>query len=162
MKKLFCIALAALVFAASLCGCTSLYEGKATSKKLTEYFTKSPVKAARFYQYNYVDGENVLAAEELPAELLSGLTQKLDEMELLRHSFHADYFWGGRYGIELEFEDGTFMTYDGTKAEHHSASVAEGNAEKLSSGFLEVANMDFWEAMAEFFKTVEPGSLYSY
>ena len=162
MKKPLCILISVLMLTVSFCGCTSLFEGTATSKKLTGYFTKSTVKAARFYQYNYVDGEDVYAVEELPAELLPALTQTLDEMTLKRHVFHPDYFWGGRYGIELEFEDGSFMTYDGTKAERHSASVAEGNTENLSSSFLEVSNMDFWKEMAKYFQTVDPGSLSSY
>lgn len=155
MKKAIRITLAALLICAvcaAFCGCLGSYE---TTKKLTGYYTQSPVKAARYYQKYYENEQDVYRADELDPSLLPALAAKLDEMALTHHGFHTDYYWGGRFGLELEFEDGTFMTYDGTKAEYRSKSMLDGgdaSENRLSSDFLEVTNMSFGEAVGEFFE----------
>lgn len=144
MKKLTAILLIA-VFAATQIGC--FFDGP-TKKKLPAFFTESPVVSARYYN----EGEFV----ELEQEKLEGLIAKLNEMELSTHSFHTDYYWGGRLGIELSYEDGTFMTYDGTHAMLRSASMKDdrSNDAKIRSDFIEVTNLEFWNEMSEFFPIV--------
>ena len=151
MKKIIRISALALLAAILLCGCCGGI--KKTSKKLTSYYSDSPVVAARFYFYE--------ECEELPADRLEALCEKLDSMELEYHMGHVDYFWGNQFGIELELEDGTFITYDGTKYEQRDASmmVSRDSEHKLHSCFLEVKNMDYWEEMSAFFTTVEPSHL---
>ena len=156
-KRIRTLIAALLIFAvcASLCGCLGSYE---STKKLTSYYTQSPVKAARFYQQYYEDEQYVYRADELDPSQLPALTEKLDSMALTHHGFHTDYYWGGRFGLELEFEDGTFMTYDGTKAEYRSKSMLDGgddSANRLSSDFLEVTNMSFSEELGKFFEAAK-------
>ena len=144
MKKLTAILLIA-VFAATQIGC--FFDGP-TKKKLPAFFTESPVVSARYYN----EGEFV----ELEQEKLAALIDKLNEMELSTHSFHTDYYWGGRLGIELSYEDGTFMTYDGTKAIYRTASMKDdrSNDAKIRNDFIEVTNLEFWNEMSEFFPIV--------
>lgn len=151
-KKLIVLLLAALM--AACLGCT--FEGRKTSKKLPSFYTSSPVVSARFYTFED-GGERVFY--ELDGSRLEAFVSTLNGMELKTHSFHPDYFWAGRYGVELTYEDGTFMTYDGTCAVHRSASMSEddGNEAKLSRGFIEVSNCEFWEEMLPFFPQVGEG-----
>lgn len=152
-KKLLVLLLAA-VMALSL-GCT--FEGRKTNKKLPALYTSSPVVSARFYTS---EGGSGRVFYELDENLLEAFVNTLNGMELKTHSFHTDYFWAGRYGVELSYEDGTFMTYDGTCAVHRSASMSEDDSydAKLMRGFIEVSNCDFWEEMLPFFPQVGEGS----
>ena len=73
-------------------------------------------------------------------------------MQLKTKAFHTDYFWGGQFGIELSLEDGTYLTYDGTKLEHRRRSRESGDRDNIESVFAEVTNMKFWEEMDDFFQ----------
>ena len=156
-KVSICILLvcALLVF----CGNSACLEGTPEIKKLTEYFTQAPVVSACFY---YTDGADELIFEELDGARLSELTSKLDSMSLNKHAFHTDYFWGGQFGIELAFEDGCFMTYDGTHAEYRSVSMKDDpSASYDSAAFLQVTDCEFWDVMKEFFSSVEGANVHS-
>lgn len=160
LKKAAAAAVLILMLAA-FCGSSACLKGVPVSKKLTEYYSGSRIVAARFYSRSGEDGYFI---EELPAESLPALAEKLGEMKLSRHSFHTDYFWGGTFGIELEYEDGTFVTYDGTKALHRSASMkdsAESDKNLGSGDFLEVTNLDFWDEMKPFFPSAENFGVHS-
>ena len=136
-----------------LCGCCigcMMLSSHKESKKLLTYYSDSPVIAARYYSKGG-SGYNI---SELPADKLEALVQTLDSMELKYHFFHTDYFWGGQFGIELELEDGTFLTYDATELELRRSSIREEAEYKeyhIRSDFLEVTNCDFWEEMKKFF-----------
>lgn len=128
----------------SLSGCF----GGRTRKNLLNYFGESRVQSARVYIISQKDGQ----FEELEASRVPELVEKLESMQLKTKSFHTDYFWGGQFGIELSLEDGTYLTYDGTKLEHRRHSRESGDQEKIESVFAEVTNMDFWEEMDGFFR----------
>lgn len=141
------------------CGNSACLEGVPESKKLTEYFTQSPVVSALFY---YTDSTGELVFEELDAARLSELTSKLDSMSLKKHAFHTDYFWGGQFGIELAYEDGGFMTYDGTHAEYRSVSLKDDpEASYDSAAFLQMTDCEFWDVMEGFFTSVEGAGVHS-
>lgn len=151
-RRIIALTLACLcAMLAGGCFCFS-NEGVSISDKLTSYYDDTPVAAARFFTRNAEGGYEI---EELDKARLPELIEKLDSMSLSRHSFHTDYFWGGQYGIELEYGDGAFMTYDGTKAGYYNASVNDPDAQQQRSTFLEVTNADFWGVMEEFFSSVE-------
>ena len=128
----------------SLSGCF----GGRTRKNLLTYFGESRVQSARVYIISQKDGQ----FEELEASRVPELVEKLESMQLKTKSFHTDYFWGGQFGIELSLEDGTYLTYDGTKLEHRRQSRESGDQEKIESVFAEVTNLDFWEEMDGFFR----------
>ena len=166
MKRIIAVIMFAALSLLLFSGCTGLFEGTETNKKIPTYYTKSPVVAARYY-WKAFDEENqtdYIAASELPADKLEALVAALNGMELKHHSFHTDYFWGGRYGIELEYEDGTFMTYDGTKAEYRGVSVKDSmdSEARSSSDFLEVTNLEFWTEMKNFFPEIVPEDMASW
>ena len=52
-------------------------------------------------------------------------------------------------------EDGTYLTYDGTKLEHRNRARESGVKDNIESVFAEVTNMNFWEEMADFFPMVK-------
>lgn len=131
-----------------------------SSKTLTDFFGESTVVAARFY-VQYDDGYNT---EELAQDQLQALVDKLDSMSLKTHSFHTDYFWGGRQGIELKLEDGNYITYDGTRLELRSGSRVEGYVDSkynLRSKFIEVTDCEFWDEMKAFFPSIEDSNLFA-
>jgi hypothetical protein len=143
--KAVAAAVLAIILTLACCGCTM-----SVSKPLTAYYGEGTVVAARYYS----GGMDGYLTEELPAEQLAALTETLDAMELRYHFFHTDYYWGDRFGIELERADGTFLTYDGTELGLRDASMANGGAaseHELKGEFVEVTNGSFWEAMAPFF-----------
>ncbi|MBP5224941.1 MAG: hypothetical protein J6Z38_05100 [Lachnospiraceae bacterium] len=141
------LGLAAIVLCILLSGCF-LYGP--TSKKLTTYYTQSKVVSARFFT-GARNGST--SCSELDAGRVQELVAKLDSMELKTKMAHTDYFWAGQYGIELTYEDGTFLVYDGTKLFQRKVPVTEGFASEdhLHSEFVEVTNMKFWEEMKAFF-----------
>ncbi len=152
------VCLSALLF----CGCiTKLFEGSETSEKLPDYYDSSEIVGALFYIRT---GEGEYAIEELPAERLKELVAALASMQLKYHALHSDYHWGGRFGIELAYEDGNFMTFDGTKAELRSVSMKESSSSeyKLRSSFLEVTDCEFWEVMQGFFTSIDTETVWSW
>ena len=133
--------------ALSLSGCF----GGRTRKNLLNYFGECKVQSARIYIISQKDGQ----FEELKASRVPELVKKLESMQLKTKAFHTDYFWGGQFGIELTLEDGTYLTYDGTKLEHRRDARPTNNGSNIESVFAEVTNMKFWEEMAEFFPAVK-------
>ena len=144
------LGLAAVVLCIMLSGCF-LYGP--TSKKLTSYYSESKVVSARFFMGN---GEQC-QTEELELSRVASLVEKLDSMALTEKFAHTDYFWAGQYGIELSYEDGTYLVYDGTKLFQRKVSVRENfNSENhLHSTFIEVTDQDFWKEMSSFFPRAE-------
>ena len=122
--------------------------GGRTRKNLLNYFGESKVQSARIYIISQKDGQ----FEELKASRVPELVKKLESMQLKTKAFHTDYFWGGQFGIELTLEDGTYLTYDGTKLEHRRRSRESGDRDNIESVFAEVTNMKFWEEMDDFFR----------
>ena len=148
MKKRILSLLLAAVLLASLCGCF----GSQSTGLLKAWHCPQPV-AARFYY----EGENYqLTAEELDPAQIDALAETLDAMRYKTHFGHVDYFWAGRYGIELTLEDGSFWTYDGTCMKLRSASVLdEADGESLHyDSYIEVTSCDFWDAMQAFFPII--------
>lgn len=139
----------AVVLVFSFSGC--MFAERETKKRITTYFGESQVTAARYYT-NYGDE---FKTEELDASRVATLVEKMDSMTLKVKRFHTDYFWGGRYGIELDLADGTYITYDGTKLEHRSVRRPEDSGKSKDSTFATVTNMKFWEEMEEFFPSVK-------
>ncbi len=152
MKKIISITVITMLAAILLCGCCG--GSSRSDKKLTKYYSDSPVIAASFYL-----GDEFY---ELPQDQLPAFCEKLDSMELERHVGHVDYYWAYQFGIELSLEDGTFINYDGTKYNLFSTSLRESHdsENKLHGCFLEVTNMDFWAEIREFFPNI-PEELYT-
>lgn len=165
MKRLI-VALLITVLAAGICGCF-LLEPSSTSKKLTTYYDDLPSAAgARFYirdrENNDADedeeGGTKYLIEELPQDQIEELCEAMDEIELIWHMGHTDYFYSDWYCIELELEDGTYLTYDGTCLElNKKAFDDEAKNEKdnvIHRSYLEDANKEFWDKMEQFFPAV--------
>ena len=149
MKRRILSLLLASVLLASLCGCF----GTSSTGLLKKWDCSQPI-AARFY---YMDENRALTAQELDPARVDALAQTLDAMRCKSHFGHTDYFWAGRFGIELTLSDGSYWSYDGTCMKLHSASVLdeEDGGESLHyDAYVEVTGCDFWDAMAEFFPAV--------
>ncbi len=125
--------------------------GGRTRKNLLNYFGESKVQSARLYVISQKDGQ----FEELKSSRVPELVEKLESMQLKTKAFHTDYYWGGQFGIELSLEDGTYLTYDGTKLEHRRRSRESGDRDNIESVFAEVTNMKFWEEMDDFFRMAQ-------
>ncbi len=125
--------------------------GGLTRKNLLNCFGESKVQSARLYLISQKDGQ----FEELKSSRVPELVEKLESMQLKTKAFHTDYYWGGQFGIELSLEDGTYLTYDGTKLEHRRRSRESGDRDNIESVFAEVTNMKFWEEMDDFFRMAQ-------
>ena len=144
----FCAVLLISVFCLSAC---FLYGP--TSKRLTTYYTDSKVVSARFF----VGARDTAECEELDPQQVNALAAKLDSMDLTTKFAHTDYYWAGQYGIELSYEDGTYLVYDGTKLYQRKVSVKEksfSSEDHLHSEFVSVTNMKFWDEMRAFFPKI--------
>lgn len=126
-----------------------------TDKKIPTFYSDSDIVAVRYY-YRYA-GEN--RVEELDEDRLDEFVDDLDSMELEVGGM-MDYYWGGTFGIEMELEDGTYMTYDGTRLEQLQRSRLDedfSSDDKIygNSDYVRVMNEDFWEVMEEYFPSIE-------
>ena len=151
-----------VMISVTFCGCITLFEGSETNKKLVSYYGEHSVTGARFYMDDYASDDMI--TEELQSDRVQELVEKLESMKLKYHAFHTDYFWGGKYGVELDLDDGTYLRYDGTKLEHYGVSVKNKStsADMIKGCFLEVTDCEFWEEMSRFFTTVVPEELASW
>lgn len=144
MKRITAL-LASVLAVLCLAGCFGSRE-----KPLTDYFHGGEVLSARYYCR---DTDGGYYTEELDPAQIPAMLDRMGSMDVQRYSFHTDYFWGGRFGIELEMEDGTFICYDGTRLIRQSVPMTSQADEVryYDRVFLEVTNCDFWEAMRDFF-----------
>ncbi len=127
-----------------------------TDKKLTTYYSVSEVVAVRYYYRE--DGD--YRVEELDQDKLDEFVDDLNSMDLESGNVFMDYYWGGQFGIEMEYDDGTYVTYDGTRLEVLSRSRLNEDftsADVLSgqSYYVHVINDDFWEVMEGYFSSIE-------
>ena len=133
-----------------LSGC---FGGREKQGLLSVYKMGNPV-SARFYTSFAEEGKQV---EELDSSKLPELTERLQSMHYKTHAFHTDYYWGGKFGVELTLDDGTYWSYDGTLVKHSSRSLVDREAEErvLGRSFVEVTDCDFWSVMQEFFPSID-------
>ena len=147
------IGLIAAVLGLALFSMTTMND---TDKKLPTFYTDGEIVAVRYYYHE--DGD--YRVEELDEDRIDELVDDLNSMELETGTIFMDYYWGGQFGIEMEYEDGTYVTYDGTRLEvltrsrlnedFTSADVLTGK-----SYYVNVVNEDFWEAMEDYFPSIE-------
>ncbi len=155
MRRLFVIILTVL-FAVGVCGCDIFTSKPSSDKHLTTYFGAGhDVVAARFFVYP-PDAEDYVVSY-ITVDQLDDLIGAMDETPLIKHMGHTDYFYRGEYGIELELDDGTYLTYDGTALSHTRApfDAEYSSDDTIERAYLEDANKDFWDRMEEFFPELE-------
>ncbi len=155
MKRSVCVLLTCvLLLSLTLSGC---FKSKEKQGLLSAFKMGKPV-SARFYTSFAEEDKQV---EELDSSRLGALTETLERFHYKTHFFHTDYYWDGRFGIELSLDDGTFWIYDGTLMKHTTVSILDKQTEPklLDRDFVEVTDADFWETMREFFPSINPGML---
>lgn len=152
-----------VVLAFCLCGCSY-----STDKKIPTYFSDSPIESARFYYFLSQDDDYnpTYHYEDLPADKLQDFTETLNSMDLVYHFYHTDYYWKCRMGVEMKLQDGTYLTYDGTKLTLSNSPIADvykkpSSETSINDDFIEVGNMDYWEAMKTFFPSMNDKELYT-
>lgn len=153
IKKALSIIVTA-VMACALSGCF-LFEPTKLNTTLTTELSDSPVVSVCFFTMDSTTEAGYLV-EELPADQLDSFLADINSYELVKHSGHVDYFWGGQFGIEMELEDGTYLRYDGTELEHSNASFVDdpSNKDQIKDEFIEVSSVDFWDEMKDYFPAV--------
>lgn len=132
----------------------SLIKGGETDKKLPTFYSDSEIVAVRYY---YHDSDGGYRIEELDAERMDEFVDELNSMELGTGGM-MDYYWGGSFGIEMELDDGTYLTYDGTRLEMLQKSRLDEDYsydDKIKSEYVHVSNEDFWEVMNDYFPSIE-------
>lgn len=147
--------LTALILAMSLTSCL----GSSTDKTLVGYMSDSRIVSARYYTRNTEEDGPVYLTEELDPARLDEFTEVIDSFALNTYFAHTDYFWAGSYGIEFRLEDGTYLSYDGTKLIHtkipstdyYESTRDDRLANKIRERFVGISNADFWEEMGKFF-----------
>lgn len=153
VKKVFGFVLVA-VMTFALSGCF-LFEPTQLKTTLTNELSDSEVVSVIFFAMDST-AEDGYIAQELPADQLDAFLDDINSYQLVEHTGHVDYFWGGAFGIEMELEDGTYLRYDGTKLELSKASFVDepGNSDLIKDEFIEVTNADFWGDMEGYFPAV--------
>lgn len=131
----------------------SLFSRHETDKTIPTFYTDSEIVSVRYYYWES-DGYRF---EELDEDLLDDFVDDLDSMEI-EYGGAMDYYWGGSFGIEMELEDGTYLTYDGTELDHRSSAVGDKHitsADSKQDDFVYVMDCDFWEVMKDYFPSIE-------
>jgi len=134
----------------------SLFTKHETDKRIPTFYTDSEIVAVRYYYGDSIDGYRV---EELDEDRIDEFVDDLNSMDLVVGGA-MDYYWDGHFGIEMELDNGTFMTYDGTRLETLRVSRVDEDFTvddelKSKSDFVFVTNYDFWEVMNDYFPSIE-------
>ena len=143
----------------ALSGCF-LY-GK-TNRKITTYFDDdTEVVAARVWYKDFETGEIIII--EVPEDQLDALIEEIDKTPLISHIGHSDYFYKGRYGIELTLSDGNYLIYDCTQLELCTKPFDKKgrSSDDIKYEYLEDADRDFWDRISQFVPGMDP-SKFSY
>lgn len=130
----------------------AIFSRHETDKTISTFYTKSDIVAVRYYYYNS-DGYRF---EELDEDLLDDFIDDLDSMEI-EYGGAMDYYWGGKYGIEMELKDGKYLLYDGTNLTYSESGIDDEFPynDKIKDEFVYVTDCDFWEVMEEYFPSIE-------
>ena len=147
-----------VVLSFAMCGCFLLKPSKSSRKLTTYFYENAVVTGARVFSMYYNENkESVYYVQEVSEGRLDDLVEEIDSTRLVSHFAHADYFYKGRYGIELELEDGTYLIYDCTSLDHTDTPFdrREKRFESIEDRFLEDSGKDFWDRIAEYFPGME-------
>ena len=126
-----------------------------TKKTIPTYYSDSEIVSVRYYYWES-DGYRF---EELDEDRLDDFVDDLDSM-VITHGGLLDYYWGGNFGIEMELEDGTYLTYDGTRLTLRSSGIGDeyldsSNEIRRKSDYVYVENYEFWDVMEDYFPSIE-------
>ena len=134
-------------------GLIGILSERPTDKTIPTFYSDSDIVSVRYY-FHEADGYRF---EELDEDKLDEFIDILDDMELTTGGA-MDYYWGGSYGIEMELEDGTYLTYDGTRLTLNSVPIGDEYPhyeDRLESEYVHVVNYDFWEEVDDYFPSIE-------
>ena len=125
-----------------------------TDKKLPTFYSDSEIVAVRYFNWDSGD----YTFEELDEDRLDEFIDDLNSMELETGGMMG-YYGGSDCGIEMELEDGTYLTYDGKHLALRNIRVDD--TDSASSGYTHieleavyVTNCDFWEVMGDYFAAI--------
>ena len=126
-----------------------------TDKKIPSFYSDSEIVAVRYF-HRESDGYRI---EELDEDRLDDFVDDLYSMKLETGGM-MDYYWGGSFGVEMELEDGTYLTYDGTRLELYQRSRLDEDSyddDKIRnrSEYVYVENCEFWDVMDDYFPSIE-------
>lgn len=127
--------------------------GYKTDKTITTFYSDSEVVAARYY-YHDADGIHV---EELDEGRLDAYVADIDSMEIVVGGIANPVISGGT-GIEMELEDGTYLTYNGDTLTLASRSRADDSYtydDIIEDDNIADVNDDFWDIAADYFGIVD-------
>ena len=124
-----------------------------TDKRLMNYYSDSEIVAVRYFSH---DAEGY-TFEELDEDRLDEFIDDLNSMELEAGGVMG-YYGGSSCGIEMELEDGTYLTYDGSHLVLRGSRIDDDITSDDGNSDIEavyVINCDFWEVMEEYFPSAE-------
>ena len=123
-------------------------------KKLPYYYHTADKLVSVQYYYREPGGYRFEALDE---DRLNEFVDDLNSMELEAGGI-MKYYWGNNFGIEMEFESGTYLSYDGSAVELLQKSRSDdtfSNADAQRLDYVYVLNYDFWEVMKGYFPSIE-------
>ena len=124
-----------------------------TKKNIPTFYSNSEIVSVVYY-YHEADGYRF---EELDEDQLDDFVDDLYSMDIETGGM-MDYYWGNSFGIEMELEDGTYMSYDGTRLELYEKSRMDDDFSydyRKDSEYVYVVNYDFWDVAKEYFPSIE-------
>lgn len=122
--------------------------------KLPNYHDSADKLVSVQYYYREPSGYRF---EKLDKDRLDEFADDLESMELENGGIMYDY-WRGDFGIEMEFESGTYLSYDGSAVEVLQKSRSDkdfSETDAKQDDHVYVTNYDFWEVMKGYFPSIE-------
>ena len=85
----------------------------ASQKTFSTYYDDSAVVSARFFERDRAGGGYVYT--EVPEEVLEDLVEDLDSLHIVKVGGMHDYYYGYISGVELIYENGRHISFDGER-----------------------------------------------
>ncbi len=117
---------------------------EARAKTFTTYYDESEVVSASYFYHE--DGEVIWT--DIPENKVAELAEDLDSLHISRVGGMKDYYYGGRAGIKLVYENGNSILFDGERIHYYLS----GNSEEKDSIYMyfEEDFEGFWDILNKY------------
>ena len=119
---------------------------EARSKTFTTYYDESEVVSARYF---YTEkGQKEWVWVEIPEDRVEDLVDDLDSLQISKVGGMKDYFYGWQNGIEITYENGNRVRFDGERIEYYIGDSTECRSSIFM--YFEEGKEAFWEILSDY------------
>lgn len=116
----------------------------AAQKTMTTYYEEGEIVSARYFYKE--DGERVWV--DIPEDQVDDLVDELDTLTIRHVGGMKDYFYGWVNGIELTYESGNYIQFDGEQIRYFHAGSSERDYQIYM--YFEEGYEPFWDILSEY------------